>query len=162
MRAIEPEDLDLLYKVENDVGIWCVGPTNVPYSRYTLHSYIAESSCDIYTDRQVRLIIEDTEARTIGMVDLVNFDPKHCRAEVGIIIQKQFRNKGFAHAAMRKIVNYAHSVLHLHQLYAIVDQSNSYSVKLFQSLGFHCNMCLKDWLFDGDDYNDALVMQYFL
>ena len=41
LRAIEPEDLDLLYRIENDRNLWNVGTTNVPYSRYTLHDYIA-------------------------------------------------------------------------------------------------------------------------
>ena len=36
LRAIEPEDLDLLYRIENDRELWNVGTTNVPYSRYTL------------------------------------------------------------------------------------------------------------------------------
>ena len=59
LRAIEPEDLDLLYRIENDVKLWNVGTTNVPYSRYTLHDYVANASDDIYTDRQVRLMVED-------------------------------------------------------------------------------------------------------
>ena len=33
LRAIEPEDLDLLYLIENDTRLWNVGTTNVPYSR---------------------------------------------------------------------------------------------------------------------------------
>ena len=40
LRAIEPEDLDLLYRIENDVKLWNVGITNVPYSRYALHDYV--------------------------------------------------------------------------------------------------------------------------
>ena len=37
LRAIEPEDLDLLYRIENDQTLWHLGTTNVHYSRYTLH-----------------------------------------------------------------------------------------------------------------------------
>ena len=37
LRAIEPEDLDTLYKIENDRTLWGIGPTNVPYSRFALH-----------------------------------------------------------------------------------------------------------------------------
>ena len=55
LRAIEPEDLDFLYRIENDVKLWNVGITNVPYSRYALHDYVANASGDIYTDHQVRL-----------------------------------------------------------------------------------------------------------
>ena len=34
-RAMEPEDLDLLYTIENDTKLWNIGVTSVPYSRYT-------------------------------------------------------------------------------------------------------------------------------
>ena len=37
LRAMEPEDLDFLYAMENDKEVWDVGCTNVPYSRYVLH-----------------------------------------------------------------------------------------------------------------------------
>ena len=37
LRAMEPEDLEELYAIENDRSIWDVGSTNVPYSRYALH-----------------------------------------------------------------------------------------------------------------------------
>ena len=33
LRALEPEDLDFLYEMENDESLWEVGSTNVPYSR---------------------------------------------------------------------------------------------------------------------------------
>ena len=47
LRALEPEDLDFLYTIENDVSLWNVGNANVPYSRYVLHDYIAHASNDI-------------------------------------------------------------------------------------------------------------------
>ena len=80
LRAIEPEDLDILYEIENDRELWDVGATNVPYSRYSLHNYIATQTSDIYADRQLRLMIENEEGQTVGIADLMNFDPRHRRA----------------------------------------------------------------------------------
>ena len=88
LRAMEPEDLDTLYQMENDVEIWNVGTTTVPYSRYVLHDYVANVAGDIYTDKQVRLMIEDENGVTVGMVDLVNFSPQHRRAELSIVVKK--------------------------------------------------------------------------
>ena len=105
LRALEPEDLELLYAIENDVSLWGVGITNVPYSRYTLHDYIANASNDIYVDRQVRLIVENEEGQTVGIVDVVNFDPQHQRAELGIVVKKPFRNEGYGHAAIAAIID---------------------------------------------------------
>ena len=61
LRAIEPEDLDLLYRIENDTALWAVGTSNVPYSRYLLHDYVAHATADIYTDRQARLMVDNAE-----------------------------------------------------------------------------------------------------
>ena len=112
LRAIEPEDLDLLYRIENDVRLWNVGTSNVPYSRYVLHDYVAHVTNDIYTDRQVRMMIENEEGKTVGIVDLVNFDPANRRAELGLIILNDFRRQGYAMATLEQIHDYAHLCLY--------------------------------------------------
>lgn len=162
LRAMEPEDLELLYQIENKQSLWQVGATNVPYSRYTLHDYIANSSDDIYADRQVRLMAENDEGETVGVVDLVQFSPQHLRAEVGIVILNAHRRKGYATAAIEALCDYAQRVVHLHQLYAVVETSNEGAVGLFTKTGFSRNNTLKEWLFDGRIYHDAVLMQRFL
>lgn len=162
LRAMEPEDLDLLYGIENDMRLWNVGATNVPYSRYTLHDYIANSTDDIYADRQVRLMVEDGRGQVVGIVDVVNFDPRHQRAEVGIVIEDRYRCQGYASAALSAISDYALRMLHLHQLYVYADLSNEASMNLFRKMGYQEGARLKDWLFDGRCYHDAMLMQLFL
>jgi diamine N-acetyltransferase len=162
LRAIEPEDLDLLYQIENNQDLWNVGTTNVPYSRYTLHDYIATSADDIYADRQVRLVIENREGQTVGLCDLMHFDPQHQRAETGIVILDSQRRKGYARAAVDELCRYALRVLHLHQLYAIVEEGNLAACTLFRQAGFSEQARLGDWLFDGRHYHDALLLQRFL
>jgi diamine N-acetyltransferase len=162
LRAMEPEDLELLYRIENDTTLWNVGATNVPYSRYALHDFIANSSSDIYRDRQVRLMIENAEHETIGIVDVVNFDPQHIRAEIGIVILGAYRNKGYGIRTLSQIEDYARNVLHLHQIYAIIGASNAVSIRLFNSLHYEQSARLRDWLFDGKTFHDALLVQKLL
>lgn len=162
LRAMEPEDLDLLYRIENDSQLWGVGATNVPYSRYLLHEYISNATGDIYTDRQVRLMIENEEGQVVGIADVMNFDPRHLRAELGIVIERAYRHQGYATDAIRQILEYARKVLHLHQLYAFVGCDNHASMELFSKVGFTREAELKDWLYDGKDYHSAIVMQYLL
>ena len=159
LRAIEPEDLDLLYRIENDQQLWSVGATNVPYSRYTLHDYIATSSDDIYGDRQVRLIVENDTHQTVGICDLVRFDPQHRRAEAGIVIMNEFRRQGYALSALMSLADYALRVVHMHQLYAVVAMDNVAALALFEKAGFTMQATLQDWLFDGHQYTKAGVMQ---
>lgn len=159
LRAMEPEDLDLLYQIENDTKLWNIGLTNVPYSRYVLHDYIATSSGDIYTDKQVRLIIEDEEHQTIGLVDIMNFNPQNRRAEMGIVVQEAFRQKGYGKDAIQQVMRYAKEVLHLHQLYVVVNSSQKLTIGLFLRMGFKETCQLKDWLYDGELYHDATLLQ---
>ena len=172
LRAMEPEDLDLLYRIENDAELWAVGTTNVPYSRYTLHDYIATSSDDIFADRQLRLIIEDVDVSpltshpsplTVGIADLINFDPRHRRAEIGLVIEQPYRHKGYAKAALAALHDYARRVIHLHQLYAIIGADNQSARQLFLSMGYHQTATLTDWMLRADNtFIDAVLMQFTL
>lgn len=162
LRAIEPEDLDILYEIENDRALWDVGTTNVPYSRYSLHNYIATQSNDIFADKQLRLMIENKDGQTTGIVDLMNFDPQHRRAEIGIVVMARWRRRGYAGEAIAQVARYSAERLHLHQLYAFAATDNEASVRLFRKSGFTPGSVLADWLFDGRDYHDALLMQLFL
>ena len=162
LRAIEPEDLDLLYHIENDRQLWDVGPTSVPYSRYALHDYVAHASADIYTDKQVRLVIEDAEHKVVGLADLTDFDPKHHRAEVGIVIVKKERGRHLAKAALEMLHEYALRTLHLHQIYAVISTDNVQATTLFQSMGYTHDALLRQWIYDGQDYHDARLFQKLL
>ncbi|MBQ6658032.1 MAG: GNAT family N-acetyltransferase, partial [Prevotella sp.] len=81
--------------------------------------------------------------------------------EVGIVIKEPFRNQGYGTQALRQLMDYSSSVLHIHQLYAYVSPDNQYSVQLFRSAGFQQTAVLKDWLFNGNTYSDVLFMQFF-
>ena len=164
LRAMEPEDLDLLYRIENDSQLWDVGVTNVPYSRYLLHDYVSSTTGDIYADRQLRLIVELTgdQPTAIGIADIMNFDPRHRRAELGMVIAKPFRHRGYASATIAALLRYGRQVLHLHQLYAVIGVSNTRVVTLFIKAGFAETARLHHWLYDGQDYDDAVVLQTIL
>ncbi|MGP1423743.1 MAG: GNAT family N-acetyltransferase [Prevotella fusca] len=162
LRAMEPEDLDVLYQIENDRSLWNIGSTNVPYSRYALHNYIADAKNDIYIDGQLRLMIENEAQEAVGVIDLVGFDPKNQRAELGIIIMRRFRRQGYAHAAISKVIDYTRNVLHLRQIYAVVDVGNVVSYHCLSSLGFSDGSILKEWLYCDGEYKDARIMQLFI
>lgn len=162
LRAMEPEDLELLYRIENDVHLWNVGATNVPYSRYALHDYIARTQNDIYADRQLRMMIENENHEVVGIIDLVNFEPRHLRVELGVVIINKYRGRGYGSLAVERVIKYARDVLHLHQLYVFIGCNNQESLALFSSIGFKKTAQLQDWLYLDGSYFDAVLMQYLL
>jgi diamine N-acetyltransferase len=162
LRAPEPEDLDVLFGMENDTSIWSVSGNAVPYSRYQIKKYIQQSQHDFYTDRQIRLIIvSESDSVVIGSVDLTDIDPYNGRAEIGIALLSEFRGKGIASAALKIVGSYSKSVLRLRQLYCHVPANNDTSVNLFASNGFTESGRLKQWLVHDETYSDVLVLQKF-
>jgi diamine N-acetyltransferase len=160
LRALEPEDLDLLYRWENDASLWRTGNTLAPYSRYVLKEYIARSHLNIYESKQLRLIIERLEpCGGIGIIDLYDFDPHSRKAGVGILLDAQHRGNGLATSALNLLTDYAFTFLKLHQLYAYVSVANEPSKALFLRCGFTVTGRLPDWMSTEDGFDDVLVMQ---
>ncbi len=162
-RPLEPEDLDLLYRWENDPSLWKVSNTTTPFSRFILKQYIQESHRDIYETKQLRLIIQDLNGRPVGAIDLFDFDPYHQRAGVGILIYDQAdRKKGFASDSVQLIVTYATETLGLHQLYANVAADNLSSISLFEKSGFSLAGTKVDWLKNDRGWIDEMTYQKIL
>ena len=40
LRALEPEDLELIYQIENDQDNWEVSQTQTPFSKYVIRQYL--------------------------------------------------------------------------------------------------------------------------
>ena len=158
LRALEPEDLDVFYKWENDSTLWSWGCTLAPYSRYELRQYIL-SATDIYESKQLRFVVElKQEMKAIGMIDLYDFEPLHKRAAVGILIDKEYHNKGLAGDALTILCRYSFSFLKLHQLYAFIPVNNESGKRLFLRYGFEEKGILQDWLQTSDGYEDVLIV----
>lgn len=160
LRALEPEDLDFLERIENNELFWDVSHTQTPFSRFILKQYLENAHLDIYQTKQLRLVIEITENnKQVGLIDLFDFDPKNLKAGVGIVIDPEFQNNGFAGEALRLVTNYAFTHLKLHQLYADVTADNLKSIKLFTKHGFSKIGVKKDWVLSKNGFKDEILFQ---
>ena len=160
LRALEPSDIDTLYKWENDPSIWHLGNTVEPFSRFALEQYILNAERDIFTSRQLRLmIVKKADDGVIGSVDLFDFDPVHHRAGIGILIDAEERRNGYATEAVSLLSTYAFKTLGLHQLYCNIEKDNHASIDLFEKSGFVRCGDKKEWLRRGDSFVDELILQ---
>ena len=57
LRAMEPEDLELICEMENDPQQWDISNFTVPYSRYVMKQYMENSQCDMFSDKQLRMMV---------------------------------------------------------------------------------------------------------
>lgn len=160
LRAIEPEDIELLYAWENDPEIWEVSHTLVPYSKYILALYIKNADKDIYESKQLRLMIDTAGGKTIGAIDLFDFDPYHSRVGIGLLIYNQEdRSKGYASSALELLISYCFRKLNIHQLYANIETGNKISLRLFEKHGFKVCGTKKEWLRTDSGWKDELMLQ---
>ena len=158
LRALEPEDLDLVYRIENDAELWQWGAGSVPLSRYTVRQYLEQQHADIYQDGQLRLVVE-ADGVAVGTADLSSFDPRHLRAEVGIIILSGHHRRGIATLALRQLHAYAARTLHLRSLHAYTAADNLPALSLFRRLGYTEVGRLPRWI-DGE--HTAVMFQLLL
>ena len=161
LRALEPEDLEFVFAIENDETIWEVSNTQTPYSRFLIKQYLENAHQDIYEAKQLRLAIcENENGKTLGLIDLFDFDPKNHRAGIGVVIQeKMHRNKGLGKEALGLLIDYAFNQLNLHQLYANIGVNNEISLKLFTTFGFQKIGIKKDWVCLRGTYHDEAIFQ---
>ena len=160
LRALEAEDLDLLYAWETDPAVWGVSGTLAPFSRHTLRRFLDEQRFDLYAARQLRLVVETLDGRAVGLLDLFEFDPADLRAGVGILIHDPGdRGCGFAADALGILCRYARETLGLHQLWCNVTPDNAASLALFRRAGFVVCGRKREWRRTSGGWTDELLLQ---
>jgi len=165
LRALEPSDVDLLYRWENDPEVWHISNTYTPFSRYVLERYIESSHLDIYQVKQLRLMIDVNDLpggifRPVGTIDLFDFEPFHNRAGVGILIgEASDRKKGYAGLALEQFIRYCFNILQLHQIYCNITENNRGSLRLFRSYGFRITGRKVHWIKSARGYHTEYVLQ---
>ncbi len=163
LRPLEPEDIEILYKWENNIELWELSNTRAPFSKYILNEYIQHSGRDIYETKQLRLVIENWQRIPVGAIDLFDFDPYHLRAGVGILIHdNEDRHRGYASDALAVLCDYAINTLGLKQLYANIADDNDISIRLFEGMGFVQHGVKKAWLKTAHGWKDELFFQKIL
>lgn len=166
LRAVEPEDAELIHTWENDPDVWAVSGTTEPFSHEQIRQFVERQlqGGDLFRTGQLRLMIEVPErSRTIGTLDLFEYDPLHGRAGIGILIyDRNDRCRGYAGDAVGTLCRYAREGLRMHQLWCNVGADNAASLGLFRKLGFREVGTKRDWLWMPDGYRDEILFQKIL
>ncbi|MEL0317530.1 MAG: GNAT family N-acetyltransferase [Flavobacteriaceae bacterium] len=159
LRALEPEDLLALEKIENDSAYWKYSNQTEPFSRVLLNQFIREQQQDIFQVRQKRFVISNQDKILLGCIDLFDFEPLHRRAGVGLYLLQEYRNKGIGSKALGLLAEYAKNILQLKTLYANIAIENMASKSLFQSAGFNQSGLKKEWNFYQGEFHDEYLYQ---
>lgn len=157
LRPLEREDLRFVHELDNNETVmhyWF----EEPYEAFV-------ELADLYDrhihDQSERRFIAETAGERVGLVELVEINHIHRRAEFQIIIAPAHQGKGYATAATRLAMDYAFTVLNLYKLYLIVDCANLRAVNVYAKLGFTEEGRLREEFFVDGEYRDVLRMAMF-
>lgn len=157
LRPLEREDLRFVHELDNNETVmhyWF----EEPYEAFV-------ELADLYDrhihDQSERRFVAETAGERVGLVELVEINHIHRRAEFQIIIAPEHQGKGYATAATRLAMDYAFTVLNLYKLYLIVDCANERAVKVYAKLGFTEEGRLREEFFVDGEYRDVLRMAIF-
>lgn len=157
IRPLERDDLKFVHSLDNDANImryWF----EEPYEAFV-------ELLDLYDkhihDQSERRFIIDKSGVNIGLVELIEINHIHRRAEFQIIIDPAHQGKGYAMAAAQMAMEYAFSVLNLYKLYLLVDNENVKAIHIYKKLGFEVEGVLRDEFFVNGCYHDVTRMYIF-
>lgn len=159
LRAAEPTDAQTIYGWENDMSVWHVSDCVQPLSLFKIEQFLF-SNDDIYAQRQLRLMIDlADENKSVGCIDIFDFDPHNSRCSVGILVTNEYREKHIASRAVKLVAEYVFGTLMLKQIYCVVDEKNTASIALFKNNGFEQCGFRKCWIRTSDGYIGQIEFQ---
>jgi diamine N-acetyltransferase len=132
LRPLEREDLRFVHQLDNNASVmryWF----EEPYEAFVELSDLYDKH--IHDQSERRFVIE-CNGEKAGLVELVEINHVHRRAEFQIIISPDYQGKGLATRAAKLAMDYGFTVLNLYKLYLIVDKENEKAIHIYRKLGF--------------------------
>ncbi len=155
LRALERDDLKFVHGLNNNRRVmryWF----EEPYESYVELEELYLKH--IHDQSERRFIIELGADEAVGLVELVEIDYIHRRAEFQIIIAPEYQGRGYAKPATLAALDYAFKVLNLHKVYLLVAVENNIALNVYQECDFVEEARLIDEFFVDGSYKDAIRM----
>ena len=157
LRAVEPEDAELMYCAEEDPAAWIYSDYFAPMSRELLREYALSYDADPLRSGQLRLIVE-ADGKAAGILDLFDISARHLRADTGIYLFPEYRGKGLGTLVLEAAKDFCRCRLGLHQLTASVAKSNTEAMGCYGKAGFTSTGQRRDWLRMADGWVDVELL----
>ncbi len=156
LRAIEREDMELLWKMINDPSIErMTGATPFPVSKDRQMRWFENYD----QQKDLRCMIEINGGATIGMIMLTDIDYKNGTAQLHekTMAAAEDRRPNDVYDAMMGFINYAFTELRLNCLYGTVIENNLLSRKMALKCGLKEEGVLRQRLFKNGKYCNVVA-----
>ncbi|MBN2782304.1 MAG: GNAT family N-acetyltransferase [Campylobacterales bacterium] len=103
------------------------------------------------------LSIYDNNNEHIGNIRVSDIHPINRHCSFGILLNKKFRNKGYAKEASRLVIEHLFKSLNINRVELYVAKNNLVAIKLYESLGFKFEGCKREAMWIDGQYEDLLI-----
>ncbi|PAD46358.1 GNAT family N-acetyltransferase [Shouchella clausii] len=137
LRAMQPEDwqADYLSKFDTPARRFLACAIELPPTVSGSQTFAEEHADFASTKGRIMFTIENEKGNNIGSINLNRIDERNGTFSIGIIIDKQYRGKGYGTSAMNILLKYAFFERRLHKFNDCVLEGNEGSVKMMEKLG---------------------------
>ena len=157
LRAVEPEDLEMLRTIKNDAEIekcivgWSY-PISVRQQQQWYESYLNNNN-------QFFWIIETKEEGPVGYARLGNINWQTRTAQPGgvSIINSKYMSKGIATDAYMTLLKFAFFEMNLHRINESILDFNIASQKLFEKVGYKREGVKRKAVYKNGEYHDLII-----
>jgi diamine N-acetyltransferase len=155
LRALERSDLRFVHNLNNNRNIMSYW-FEEPYESFGELEELYNRH--IHDNAERRFVVENMKKELIGLVELIEIDYIHRRAEFQIIINTEHQGKGFARELINRALDYSFTILNLHKVYLVVATENEKAIHLYEECGFvEEGLFVKDIFINGQ-YRDVKRM----
>lgn len=154
LREIEEEDLEVIVAWRNDPEIlkWLFSylPLCMSKQRTWYKTYVEDDTQQIFA--------VEVGKKSVGTVGLSHIDYRNQRAELGILMDKNWQKKGIGREALNLLIEFAWNEMNLRKIKALVLKENEAAIKLYKSCGFVEEGVLKEEIYKNGEFKDVIVM----
>lgn len=137
LRAIQPEDWesDYIGKFDTPTRRLLECAIELPPTISGSKKFAEENADFTSTNGRIMFTIENLEGKSIGGINLNSIDERNGTFSIGIVIDKEYRGKGYGTSAMKILLKYAFLERRLNKFNDYVLEGNEGSAKMMKKLG---------------------------
>jgi len=158
LRRLKKSDAEDIFLKANNKNLAAVTMLPYPYTKRTALDYITRTHRNFRTGKSYEFGIELKETKKIiGLMSLMDIDPKSKNAEIGYWLGEDYWRKGFGGESLEIALDFAFGELKLEKVWAKTRSKNTASRGLLEKMGFKQEGHLRRHFFDGNEYIDRVL-----
>ena len=159
LRSFKSEDADLLWDSVHNELINKLTGTHATFTRKMIDKYIEQQITADDDERVSFVIAVGKNLQAVGEVVINEIDHDNHSGSIRIsLFSEHDLNKGYGTEAMRLMVDYGFSELHLHRISLGVYAFNPRAIRVYEKIGFKQEGILRDTLYWDGEYIDEITM----